>query len=139
MPIIDPEQRLRVVVGVVGNLRGKYLVQQRPQGKPCPGQWEFPGGKVEPDESVQHALERELSEELGITVLESVELTTLCHDYDHARVKLEVFIVNRFAGSPAGLEGQEIRWCSLSEIGELNVLEAVYPILDELLRFHSRV
>ena len=133
MPTIDPDNRLRVVVGIPVNLQGEFLVQQRPPGKPCAGQWEFPGGKIEPGESSRHALVRELQEELGIVVMELRKLTIIKHDYDHARVRLEVFIVTRFDGIPAGLEGQLIRWCSLATIGELDVLEAVYPILDQLV------
>ncbi len=137
MPTIDPDNRLRVVVGILVNLQGEYLVQQRPPGKPCAGQWEFPGGQIETGESTQRALVRELQEELGILVLELRELTILQHDYDHARVRLEVFIVTRFDGIPAGLEGQVTRWCSLATIGELDVLEAVYPILEELVTLPS--
>ena len=138
MPTIDPELRLQVAVGVLGNCRGQYLVQQRPKGKPCPGQWEFPGGKIEPGEIPRNALARELLEELGVTVLDAAALATIYHDYDHARVKLEVFSVTRFEGCPRGLEGQQTRWCNLTEIQQLDVLEAVYPIINELILFNSQ-
>ena len=107
-------------------------MQQRTPGKPCAGQWEFPGGKVEPGESPRQALEREMHEELGIETLSPRPLLTLPFDYPHARVWLEVFMVDSFAGEVTGREGQSTRWLTPTEIRQLDVLEAVHPILAKL-------
>ena len=126
-----------MVVGVLRR-REHILMQQRTPGKPCAGQWEFPGGKVEPGESPHQALEREMHEELGIDTLSPRPLLTLPFDYPHARVWLEVFMVDSFAGEVTGREGQPTRWLTPTEIRQLDVLEAVHPILAKL-EHQSRV
>ena len=132
MPIIDPESRLQVVIGVIQRAGDEYLIQQRPQGKVCAGQWEFPGGKIEPGESSEHALARELEEELGIRVTSCQFLTLITHDYSHANVLLNVYLVDEFERTPCSGEGQVIVWNSIQVIREMDVLEAVHPVLDEL-------
>ena len=132
MPTIVPDTRLHVVVGILRNAENQLFVQQRLQGKPREGQWEFPGGKVEKGESAFQALGRELHEELGIMVLDAQLLTQIGHDYEHANVWLDVFKVVRFGGEVRGCEGQNFRWCSEEKIAEMDVLEAVFPILQIL-------
>ena len=131
MPITEPDARMQVAVGVLR--RGEcLLVQQRMRGTPCAGQWEFPGGKIQPGESAARALQRELREELGVEVTAARRFMTLPFDYAHARVELAVFIVDEFVGAAGGREGQEIRWLRALQIRELNILAAVHPILDAL-------
>lgn len=123
--------RLHVVVGVIRR-NTHVLIQQRVSGKACAGQWEFPGGKVETGESPRYALQRELQEELGIEVLTAHEMMELPFDYAHARVWLEVFLVDSFISNAVGLEGQQISWLTPTQIRQLDLLAAVYPILDSL-------
>ena len=131
MPTTVPdEERLYVVVGIVGDPAGRMLIQQRRPGTPRAGQWEFPGGKLEPEETPEQALTRELEEELGIRVTGSKRLVKLRYDYDHAQVLLDTFLVTGFTGSVSGLEGQAIEWATIGEIPGYDVLEAVFPILD---------
>lgn len=132
MPIIDLDSRLQVVVGIIENDDGKYLVQQRREGKPCAGQWEFPGGKIENRETPEQALQRELFEELDIEVTGSSMLTKLAHNYDHAKVLLWIYYVEEFKQIARGKEGQVIAWVSIEEIRNRDVLEAVFPILELL-------
>lgn len=135
MPTTAPEyardRRLYVVVGILRR-DDCLLIQQRMPGKPCAGQWEFPGGKVEAGETPGRALRREMQEELGVAVLTARPLAELPFDYAHARVWLEVFLVDSFAGEVVGREGQQTRWLTLAEIRQLDILEAVPPILDAL-------
>jgi len=131
MPTTVPDSRLHVAVGVLWRGRD-YLVQRRQPGTPCAGQWEFPGGKVEAGESARRALARELAEELGVEALRARRLMTLPFDYEHARVWLEVFVVDEFAGEAKGREGQRTRWGTLDEIRGLDILAAVPAILDAL-------
>jgi len=133
-------QRLQVVVGLLADRDRRLLVQQRRPGTPCAGQWEFPGGKVERGEAVRAALSRELEEELGVQVKKAFKLTTIQHDYDHARVALEVFVVDVYQGIAEGREGQSIEWLDSEAIREMNVLEAVHMILDrpEIERLFQR-
>ncbi|WP_423907561.1 (deoxy)nucleoside triphosphate pyrophosphohydrolase [Candidatus Spongiihabitans sp.] len=130
MPITAPDSRLYVVVGVLRNPQGQLLVQQRLPGKPCAGQWEFPGGKVEKNESPQQALIRELNEELGVSIKNIIPLTQIAYDYDHANVWLDVYLADNFDQQIINLEQQNFGWKSIEEILEMDVLEAVHPILD---------
>lgn len=126
-----PDGRLHVAVGIMRE--GKcVLIQQRGAGKVCAGQWEFPGGKVESGESPLQALQRELKEELGINTQTARLLLRLPFDYTHARVWLEVFLVDSFTGEAVAQEGQQIRWCALAQIRQYDLLEAALPILDAL-------
>ena len=133
MQTIAPESRLYVVVGVVKNRSGKYLLQQRPPGKPCEGQWEFPGGKLEAAETPLKALARELKEELGIDVMEASPLTQIKQDYEHARVWLDVYLVESYVGDAEGREEQLIAWLDPYEILEKDILPPVIPIIESLL------
>jgi len=85
---------------------GEYLLAQRPEGKVYAGYWEFPGGKVEPGETLLQALVREIREELGIEVLEATPWLTRRHVYEHASVELHFFRVTRWTGEPRGLDLQ---------------------------------
>jgi len=94
--------------------------------------WEFPGGKLEPDEPATVALNRELQEELGITPDHVEELLTVEHDYFDKSVRLHVFIVRSFTGVPEGREGQPLQWAALSELSDYSFPEANVPIVNAL-------
>ena len=126
-----------VAAGILLDSENRYLLGQRPEGKPYAGYWEVPGGKVEKDETVFQALQRELQEELGIDVQSSEELTVLEHDYPHAYVRLYVSIIRDWKGAPIGREGQALSWESISaqapSVGPL--LPAAWPMLECLRKF----
>ena len=126
-----PQGRLQVAVGVLRR-QNRLLMQQRTTGQACAGQWEFPGGKVEQGESPRHALQREIREELGVETVTARPLLALPFDYPHARVWLEVFVVDSFTGRAVGREGQPTRWLTPEEIRRLDILAAVHPILEAL-------
>jgi len=125
--------RLYVVVGLIKNKQGKLFVQQRREGTPKAGKWEFPGGKLEQGETPQQALARELLEELSILVQSSESLTVVTHDYKHAKVLLDTYLVKEFDGNPIGREGQAISWVDTddpSDLEKYDFLTAVFPILE---------
>ena len=121
-----------VVVGLINDSNGRWLVNCRPLGTPLAGSWEFPGGKRQPGEAPLAALKRELDEELGIEVLEAEPVLTLQHDYPDKRVRLDVWHVRRYQGQVAAREGQPLRWVTVAECRQLELLEADWPIVARL-------
>lgn len=111
---------------------GEFLLAQRPQGKPYPGYWEFPGGKIEAGEDARAALARELREELGIEVRESTPWITRVYAYTHATVRLHFFRVIEWQGEPRPLEDQAIRWQRVEAPDVSPMLPANAPVLAAL-------
>lgn len=105
-------REVHVVAGVIRNERGEVLIARRRPGTHLGGRWEFPGGKVEPDETPLDALRRELDEELGIVVSGVSPLITVSHRYPDKRVRLAFWRVESFRGDPVGREGQEVAWAA---------------------------
>lgn len=99
-----------VAVAAIVNACGEVLVARRPQHVHQGGLWEFPGGKFESGESVEQALTREVSEELGVTVMSARPLIRIEHRYPDKFVRLHVWRVDRWQGSPSGREDQPLRW-----------------------------
>jgi 8-oxo-dGTP diphosphatase len=126
-----------VAAGILLDSENRYLLGQRPEGKPYAGYWEVPGGKVEKGETVFQALQRELQEELGIDIESSEELTVLEHDYPHAYVRLYVSIIRKWSGTPTGCEGQALSWQSITAENPTvePLLPAAWPMLECLRRF----
>ncbi|BDX20855.1 NUDIX hydrolase [Polynucleobacter sp. TUM22923] len=123
-----------VAAGILLDSEGRYLLGQRPEGKPYAGYWEVPGGKIEIGESVFDALKRELQEELGIDIDASEELTVLEYDYPHAYVRLHVSVIRQWSGTPTGCEGQQLSWQLLSDQAPSvePLLPAAWPMLEKL-------
>lgn len=120
---------MQVAVGVLVSADQTLLIQKRRAGTDCAGLWEFPGGKLEPGESPEGALKRELEEELGVRITEPDFLCRLNHDYSHAQVSLHTYMIHQWSGVANGEEGQKIAWVSLDEISEYDLLEAAHPLL----------
>lgn len=121
--------RLHVAAAVIRSANGQVLIAQRPLDKHQGGLWEFPGGKVEPGESVTVALARELDEELGITVTASRPLIQVRHDYPDKQVLLDVYEVLAFTGVPHGAEGQPLAWVAPDELPRYPFPAANRPII----------
>lgn len=127
LPVVD------VAAGILW--RGpRLLAAQRPGGKPLAGFWELPGGKLEPGESAEAALARELSEELGISVREARFWRVSEHAYPARgiRVRLHFFHVTEFDGEPVAREGQALAWVTPEEAAGLAFLPADADILRDL-------
>ena len=102
-----------VACGVLINReKGIFLLGSRPEGKPCAGFWEFPGGKLEAGETPEVALARELNEELGIQIGKSYPWFVMEHDYPHAYVRLHFRRCFSWAGELKSLEHQKFAWFS---------------------------
>ena len=125
----EARRPLDVAVGVLIDADGRFLLTSRPAGKVYAGHWEFPGGKVEPGESVAQALERELHEELGIAIAAVQPWKTTLHDYAHALVRLHFCKVFAWTGAFEMREAQQMAWQTLPvEVAPL--LPGTLPVLD---------
>jgi 8-oxo-dGTP diphosphatase len=122
------------VAAALYDARGQVLIAERPPGKHMAGRWEFPGGKIEPAESEADALKRELREELGVEVTTAHPLLVLRHDYGDRRVEISMWIVERYAGEPRGLDGQRLKWVQPAGLLDEDVLEADRPFIEALQR-----
>lgn len=134
----QPQSPVAVAVGVLLRPDGQFLLNCRPEGKPCAGSWEFPGGKLEPGECVADALRRELREELAIEIGtmddDCRQIQVVEHAYPHALVRLHVCVVSRWHGEPRAVEGQRLSWESLWDDATRvsPVLPATVPLIDRL-------
>ena len=117
-----------VAVGILIDAGQRFLLTSRPEGKVYAGHWEFPGGKVEPGESIEQALRRELHEELGITLGAVQPWKVTLMDYPHARVRLHFCKVFAWEGTLEMREGQQMAWQTLP-VQVAPVLPGTVPVL----------
>ncbi len=119
---------VQVAVGVLLHADGAFLLTSRPEGKVYAGYWEFPGGKLEADESVEQALRRELQEEIGLTIHDCMLWKTERIDYPHALVQLNFCKVTQWSGDLQMLESQSFAWQQLP-VAVQPVLPGTVPVL----------
>ncbi len=122
---------VQVAVGVLLHADGAFLLTSRPEGKVYAGYWEFPGGKLEADESVEQALRRELQEEIGLTIHDCMLWKTERIDYPHALVQLNFCKVTQWSGDLQMLESQSFAWQQLP-VAVQPVLPGTVPVLTWL-------
>lgn len=125
---MSERQPVDVAVGVLIDAAGRFLITSRPAGKVYAGHWEFPGGKIEVGESVAQALQRELHEELGITIGEAQPWKTTLHDYAHALVRLHFCKVFAWRGDFEMREAQQMAWQTLPVV-VAPLLPGTLPVL----------
>lgn len=125
-------QRIRVAAGILQDGAGRVLISQRRCAGAFDGLWEFPGGKIDAGESAEAALRRELKEELGIVVGRVEPYLDLDHDYPGRRVALQFFLVKDWQGTPAGVEGQALRWMDVDMLDAAELLPADAPLVAAL-------
>lgn len=113
---------------------GRVLLAQRPEGKSMAGLWEFPGGKVDPGETPEAALIRELHEELGIDTWASclAPLTFASHSYPGFHLLMPLFACRRWQGVPAPREGQNLAWVRPERLRDYPMPPADIPLIPIL-------
>lgn len=127
---------LAVVAAALIRPDGTVLMQRRPLGKEHGGLWEFPGGKVEPQESPQSALVREIAEELGSIITEAdLAVVATSGPLPHAKVPVVITLYScrRWDAEPICLEGEEIGWFALRELPGLSMPPLDYPLAEALI------
>jgi len=118
-----------VAAGVIKNQHGQILIALRDASLHQGGLWEFPGGKLEPGETAEQALFRELKEELDITAHAATPLITVKHSYPDRHVQLNVFLVDNFSGLAKGCQGQPLKWVEPDELPSFSFPAANQPII----------
>jgi 8-oxo-dGTP diphosphatase len=122
------------VVAAIIIKQNQVLIAKRPNGKHKAGYWEFPGGKIEKGESQKQALCREIKEEINLT-LEASELElfqTSKFEYPEKKVCLYFYKTTQYAGTPRGMERQQVQWVELSNLTDYQFPEANLPIVERL-------
>lgn len=114
---------------------GRVLLAQRPEGKQLAGLWEFPGGKVEPGETPEETLIRELQEEIDVTTKADclAPLTFASHTYDDFHLLMPLYVCRRFEGVARGLEGQALKWVRPKDMRYYPMPPADEPLIPFLI------
>jgi 8-oxo-dGTP diphosphatase len=133
-----PRKILLVAACALIDTDGRILLAQRPEGKSLAGLWEFPGGKVEPGETPEETLIRELDEELGVVTKVAclAPLTFASHSYEQFHLLMPLYVCRRFEGIPYGREGQAIKWVRPQALRDYPMPpadEPLIPMLQDLL------
>jgi len=135
MPATEANLRLVLVSAVaLVDADGRVLLAQRPAGKPLAGLWEFPGGKVNPGETPEIALIRELGEELGIDVAASclAPFTFASYTYPDFHLLMPLYICRKWSGIPIAREGQRLAWVRPDRLGDYPMPPADPPLVAML-------
>ncbi|MAO92167.1 MAG: 8-oxo-dGTP diphosphatase MutT [Rhodospirillaceae bacterium] len=125
---------LLVVAVALLDKDGRILLSKRPEGKKLAGLWEFPGGKVDPGETPERALIRELQEELGIDTRASclAPIGFASHAYEDFHLLMPLYVCRVWQGTPQGREGQELAWVRPQRLGDYPMPPADIPLIAQL-------
>ncbi len=123
-----------VVAVALIDVDGRVLIAQRPKGRAMAGLWEFPGGKIEPGETPEAALIRELGEELGIDTWESclAPLTFASHGYDDFHLLMPLYVCRKWQGTPRPREHAALKWAKVEELSRYPMPPADKPVVAVL-------
>ena len=126
---------LLVAACALVDIDGRVLVSKRPQGKTMAGLWEFPGGKVEPGETPEESLTRELGEELGIDVESAclAPLTFASHGYEEFHLLMPLYVCRKWDGIAQPMEGQELKWMRPRDLRSIDMPPADIPLVASLI------
>ncbi|MBR4255363.1 MAG: tRNA lysidine(34) synthetase TilS [Lentisphaeria bacterium] len=136
--LFSSEPLVDVTAAVIGGPDGRILVCSRPAGTHMAGKWEFPGGKIEPEETPENCIRREIREELGMEIAVGPVLTVMEHDYGVKYVRVTFFLAVS-DNAPAAKDGQEFRWVPSDGIGSVDFLDADRPVSEEIRKKSEKI
>lgn len=125
-------KHIHVVAGVITDARDRILLARRTDGRDLAGLWEFPGGKVDPGETPEAALVRELREELGIEARVGEAVIAVPQQYPHKRLRLDVRRIESWTGTVKGLDGQALAWVPPHKLASYAMPDADRPVVAAL-------
>ena len=133
--VLTGKRLLLVAACALVDTDGRVLLAQRPEGKQLAGLWEFPGGKVEPGETPEQCLIRELQEEIGIEtdIPCLAPLTFASHSYDDFHLLMPLFVCRRFRGIAQPKEGQVLKWVRPKQMRDYSMPPADAPLIQFLI------
>jgi len=125
------KKMLLVAAAALVDVDGRVLICQRPQGKALAGLWEFPGGKVEPGETPEACLIRELEEELGIAVASAclAPFVFASHDYESFHLLMPLYLCRRWSGVITAREHEALAWVKPDRLGDYPMPPADAPLV----------
>lgn len=124
---------MKQVVAALILREGKVLICQRTRHQPMPLKWEFPGGKIEPEEQPEEALHRELEEELGILARIGSKVTTVRHSYaTGTSVELHFYLVEQYTREIENRIFRDVQWVTLQQLPDFDFLEADVALIRDL-------
>ncbi len=131
----EPKKLLLVAACALVDADNRVLIAQRPEGKQLAGLWEFPGGKVEPGETPEETVVRELAEELGIETKTAclAPLTFASHSYDTFNLLMPLYVCRRFWGTPQQREHQALKWVRPNRLRDYDMPPADAPLIPFLI------
>ena len=124
---------LIVVAGALIDVSGRVLVQERPEAGTMAGLWEFPGGKVEPGETPEAALARELREELGIDVITAEPMCFASAPLDDAHLVMLLYLCREWRGNPTALHASDLQWVKPNDLYALPMPPADLPLIASII------
>ena len=135
MKVIASKPLLLVAACALIDADNRVLLAKRPEGKTLAGLWEFPGGKVEPEETPEETIIRELGEELGIETKIAclAPITFASHTYDDFHLLMPLFVCRRYWGTPRPNEGQELKWVRPRDMRTYPMPPADEPLIPVLI------
>jgi 8-oxo-dGTP diphosphatase len=125
----------QIGVAVIWNQTGQILIDQRKVGGTMGGLWEFPGGKIEPGETVEACIEREIWEELAIEITVGEQLISIDHTYPTFHLTLTVHHCQHISGVPQPIESEEIRWVNIGDLNNYQFPAANIAIINALQNY----
>ena len=132
--MINLKKSIKVVGAIIINEHEEVLCALRSENMSLPNYWEFPGGKVEPNELVEEAIVREIKEELNCTIKPLQIFNDTTYEYENVIVNLITISAEFIDGTPIATEHAELRWVPKTKLNELNWAPADIPAVKQLMK-----